>query len=353
MCIYLGDKGELNYDSAEHIIPAGIGGIAKLPLDYVSREFNAKSSKYEQTFMRSSIIAVPRQLIGPGKRGSTAPTKATKSSVQVFRQHPKIDVLSLGYIELGKPIEIPHIVFNSETGEFTVNIDKNATQIEVANFKNQLLNFSNLRKRMIEETTMDANTFIIGIKTGVEENANCFIASKNGSKNPFDAALLSQISELIKSKESFSSSTKSHIGAHQKIIIDNSFYYCCAKISFNFLAYLNGKEFMTQKCFDPLRSWIVNGGNNDFVTLSPNQTNTIQEIFPQDSHQIFITKTDSSIVADICFYNHFHIGVKLADNYQMPFVLRGFICDWKNKIEYDLYDYLSIKKINKLNNFYN
>ena len=59
MCIYLEDNENLNYDSVEHIIPAGLGGIKKLPLHFVSREFNNMSSKIERTLMRHSLIAIP------------------------------------------------------------------------------------------------------------------------------------------------------------------------------------------------------------------------------------------------------------------------------------------------------
>ena len=31
MCIYYGDKPNLTYNSQEHIFPASIGGIGKLP----------------------------------------------------------------------------------------------------------------------------------------------------------------------------------------------------------------------------------------------------------------------------------------------------------------------------------
>jgi len=42
MCIY--------YTGREHIFPAGIGGMQKLPQGYVSDEFNNDTSKLEQVF---------------------------------------------------------------------------------------------------------------------------------------------------------------------------------------------------------------------------------------------------------------------------------------------------------------
>lgn len=39
MCIYLGNQKNLKYSSKEHIITAGLGGMSKLPIEYVSDDF--------------------------------------------------------------------------------------------------------------------------------------------------------------------------------------------------------------------------------------------------------------------------------------------------------------------------
>jgi hypothetical protein len=41
-------------------------------------------STMELAFMRSSLIALPRQFYGPGKRGKLNPKNATKSSVSLM-----------------------------------------------------------------------------------------------------------------------------------------------------------------------------------------------------------------------------------------------------------------------------
>jgi len=56
--------------SKEHIFPARIGGIRKLTMEYVSHECNNAFSKMELPFLRNSLLALPRQLVGPGKRGN-------------------------------------------------------------------------------------------------------------------------------------------------------------------------------------------------------------------------------------------------------------------------------------------
>lgn len=76
-CIYLKKtEPEVTFKSGEHIIPAGIGGIVKLDNGMVSDEFNTKIfSSIELDFMRNSIIALPRQFYGPGKRGALSKKK--------------------------------------------------------------------------------------------------------------------------------------------------------------------------------------------------------------------------------------------------------------------------------------
>lgn len=61
-CIYLKKtEPEVTFSSEEHIFPAGIGGIQKLPLEYVSHDCNNAFSSMELDFMRNSIMSLPRQ----------------------------------------------------------------------------------------------------------------------------------------------------------------------------------------------------------------------------------------------------------------------------------------------------
>lgn len=70
-CIYLTEASEnLKYNSEEHIIPAGLGGMQKLPKGYVSDKINNMFSKYELKAMRNSLLTGNRMKHGPGKRGN-------------------------------------------------------------------------------------------------------------------------------------------------------------------------------------------------------------------------------------------------------------------------------------------
>jgi len=340
MCIYLVDQPNLHYDSAEHILPAGLGGTQKLPLDYVSKEFNNLSSKHELALMRSSILALPRQILGPGKRGSLSPSKATKSVVNVFSQQPEGTSFSLGFIQAAKPYELPHVVWHALSNAFTINIAKESTDAQVAAFKRLLAAFDESKVRMVQHDELDVNTFLLGAQSGLENNIDFFIASKDGVTHPFTGALLAELSALIVDRSTFGGAAHYHIRTHQTATIGDDYYKCCAKIAFNTLAHLKGKEMVLQDCFNPLRDWIVKGGDNRFVDISPGLNNDLKHLFPQDSHHVLITQTREGMIADVCFYNHFHNVIRLTDHFPGRFHLEGFVCDWRVKREYDFHDYL-------------
>lgn len=105
-CIYLKDADpNLTFNSGEHIFSAGVIGKRKLPLGYVSDECNNTFSKMELKFMRSSIISLPRQMVGPGKRGSLDPKKASQSQIFLMNEDNQ-DTIEFGYISLSKAYAI-------------------------------------------------------------------------------------------------------------------------------------------------------------------------------------------------------------------------------------------------------
>jgi hypothetical protein len=341
MCIYLVDQQHLHYDSAEHIIPAGLGGMQKLPFDFVSREFNNVSSKQEMAFLRSSILAIPRQILGPGKRGSLSPGKATKSVVNVFSRQRSGNDLTLGYIQAAVPVEIPTVRWDALSDEFTVNIAKASTNAEVAVFKRMLAAFDESKVRLIRSHKLDSTTFLLGVNSDLEKNIDFYIASKAGDMQPFTSAILAELAALIVDRSTFTGADRHHIRTHQTFIMGDDYTKCCAKIAFNALAHLKGKDLVLQECFNPLRNWIVNGGDKGFATFEPGFNANLNYLFPPDSHHVLISKVRESLFADVCFYNHFHNRVLLTDHFLGDFQLEGFVCDWKFRKEYDIHTYLA------------
>ena len=115
MCLYYKNRTDLTYDSGEHILPAALGGIQKLPVDYVSSQFNTNISKLELDFIRNSFVSVAREIEGPGHRGKLAVRHAISSPVQVIEGATDKSIVSLGYMKKGRLYEIPHLLLNTET----------------------------------------------------------------------------------------------------------------------------------------------------------------------------------------------------------------------------------------------
>ena len=68
-CMY-GKSAEGTFEKREHIIPAFMGGMQKLPKGSVCDEINELFSPMEFHVSQHSILALNRMFYGPGKRGS-------------------------------------------------------------------------------------------------------------------------------------------------------------------------------------------------------------------------------------------------------------------------------------------
>ena len=345
MCIYLGNQNDLKYSSQEHIFPAGLGGMSKLPAKYVSDKFNNYFSKLERLFLRHSILSIPRQIVGSGKRGSLNINKVTKSLINVFK-HAEKDLYSLGYIKKGKPFEIPHIVFNKATGEYSAGMDKNISSDDLETFINQLKSFSKLRVRTICFTELK-DDFIIGIQNGIEDHYDCFIAGSDPLSHPFNDGLLKRFSKILTSDDVVRSTDSFHIRTHQNATIDDNIFRCGGKIAFNVLEHLTDEEFVMQKEFDIFKQWLLEGSDHEgFAFQDSSFDDDFMQIFPDQSHYVFIFKNNHELVAQVVFYNYFNCRVILSKNYHHPFDHNGFICDWQDKKEYIFMDYLNSKSQN-------
>lgn len=346
-CIYLKEtEPNLTFNSEEHIIPAGIGGLKKLDKGFVSDQANTEIfSKLELEFMRDSIIALPRQFYGPGKRGSLSIKKATKSNIQIMNPNDDDLDLRLGYLTLGKPFFISQIKISSNK-DFSFIFSK-----DIGNFKEEI-------KKIIDaiyscsseyneftDKRMSTEEFIIGI-----EREKLYLLKNPNTNIP----ILSKIGDILESfnyenvkleynENQITSNFKSSFN------IEN-YYRIYAKTAFNFLALSQGQEYVLKEEFDEIRNWIVNGGENKFV-ITP-EVNKIPFFlsameFPDLSHKIFISSCGNYLLGLVSFYSkEFSAIVTLSKNIKES-IQDGFICDWKNKKEYSFLDFLIEKNNSK------
>lgn len=345
----------------EHIIPAGIGGRYMLKQGMVSDEINEYFSKLEIEFMRKSPIAIVRQFEGPGKRGSLSPKKATKSEVYIRFDRDNKDIIGMGYIEMGIPKSIQHLIFNvddiiSDKDNYQMNMifesDEEDYNKKIAKFIKDLEKFKKKDKyKLIYSEDIPESVVLLGIcddkwYIGINKNSNKY--------SMFDIKKsIHKVIDKIKTKDIHADPQyrNSHIVAKMNYDFDtDTFFRVCSKIVFNFLASYKGHEFVLQDKFNPIREWIINGGENGFVRLiESDKIPNFNNIFPEKSHRIFITKIEDKLFGYISFYGEFlAMNILLCDQYEENFCelnSTGYICDWKkkneNEGEYNLLEYIS------------
>lgn len=345
-CIYLKKvEPEVTFKSGEHIIPAGIGGIRKLNNGMVSDQFNTEIfSSIELDFMRNSIIAIPRQFQGPGKRGALTEKKATKSNIYIMSKSDEVDDLSLGYIQLAKPHQIPQlkiidhfnirIIFDQADGDY---------RTQLAKFIDVLKNFNGRYNKILVESRIPMNQVLLG-----NYEDKWYLGIHDEQAIPTLADIINKLINKISILSEQPKYDKSQVICHQHMgfSIEN-FYRVCAKIVFNFLAFSHGSDFVLNQEFDPVRNWIVNGGDNKFITLidkNDNGKKMFEDIlFPDQAHKVFITKENNSLIGLLSLYGGaFETIITLCDDFSKTFNIDGYICDWQNKKEYTLIEYLKI-----------
>lgn len=103
-----------------------------------------------------------------------------------------------------------------------------------------------------------------------------------------------------------------------KSIMDQTIKRCIAKIAFNYLAYHNCKEFLLESFFDPIRNYILKGGNGVFVrnvnySLLHDEKNTPSR---RVGHIITLDKkNDGSILAHVTLYNQITYAINLTSSF--------------------------------------
>lgn len=364
-CIYLKkSEPDVSFKKQEHIFPAGLGGISKLEKGYVSDEANEKfSSELEVDFMRNSILAIPRQMLGPGSRGNINNLeKASQSKVHLMKDS-ETDEFTLGYVVLGKPVNIRQIVFEFDENFELENMNTVILPNEIKNdMSEELKKFLKLdnKIRIIPDNKMPENKVILGLHEYKEKGkgkvkTKWFIA--HNKKIHIDVNIKSKIKERLVElyNESKGGIFNNNIISRQ--VISNQllefdiekFYRTCAKIAFNYVASILKKDIMLRQDFNPIRNYIINGGKNKFVSFPKNYSSETSSIFNnlKNKHAIIANFRDEFIIVVISFYGGFHIGVRIPykkdfdelPNNQDVF---GMIIDWENRKEYDLIEYYSI-----------
>lgn len=338
-CVYLKKtEPELTFKSREHIFPASIGGIQKLPMEYVSHNANNAFSAMEGQVMKKSLLALPRQFFGPGKRGNiTNPKKATQGAVSLISGVMNPETVEFGYVSLGKPYSISQIKINMN-GKFQFISDESFGDIsqQTKEFTKNLNNY-NGRYALYEDERFKPDEFLLGIHRG-----KWYVGLSNKELELEIANFVKKLAEQKPHEKHTPNYSTGQPRVYQSLEFDDRYFRVCAKTIFNYLSFIKGRDFILQDCFDPIRDWIVNGGENTFARLTGKESDFSAISFPDQAHRLLIIQNGNILIGHISFYgNGFETVVKLSDTFEGLFNLEGFICDWQNRKEYKLLDYLN------------
>lgn len=294
MCIYYSNQINLNYSSKEHIIPAAIGGISTLNIGVVSDEFNNDISKLEDEFIHK-FLSIPRELVGPGKRGSLNPKKAIHSRIYVF-SHPRTGNYSLGYVSKGKPQGIPHIVINTTSGSMSMSVPAENGRNGFEELKMEAMAIGNSKIHILEENALPENTVLFGIYRGqyyfAKHKLNMIVPTAESIYCAFDKIEMQDANlEYIKFQPK----------VHSKHTFEIDFLRIYAKIDFNYLAKIRGIDFVLNNQFDAIRNWITYGGKNEFAAIDTTNIDHLSKLIdwkvvdkvPEHYHFITINKIDN------------------------------------------------------------
>lgn len=331
-CIYTKKtEVETSFTSREHIIPAGVGGKQQLPIGYVSDEANNLFSALELDFMRHSLISIPRQFYGPGKRGSLKSCNASESHVCIMFNTKEDDIAYLGYITGGRPKTILQFFIREDgTSSFRCDLE------DGYDYENQMSEFiRNIayyedKYVYIEEKSLNDN-FIFGY----HKNKWFFSSSKESNyaqANKYIEALKKNNLKTISNPQEIIGKARVHQSLSFNIF---NFERICAKIVFNYLCHLKGPEFVLNSKFDPIRLWMVQGGDNVFShDFDPSHEHHLTKhlglAYPDLSHKIIILNDDKYLIGLITFYgNHFTRVIKLCGTTDMEPIYNGLTCPQK------------------------
>ncbi|WP_456225369.1 hypothetical protein [Virgibacillus salarius] len=123
------------------------------------------------------------------------------------------------------------------------------------------------------------------------------------------------------------------------------FYFMYVKTAFNTLAFVKGTDFVCNEIFDKVREGIINSsGLETFIDsekhlLDSNIEDYVKN-FPEKAHYVILCAKENRLIAYVSFYGEFPGKVRITDEYQGQDFLEGLVCDWKERREMRLQNFL-------------
>ena len=315
VCIYLGKKDNLHFDSREHIFPEALGGRQKLPNNFVSREANNLFSKLEREFFKkNTIVSHMRTMIMEKKE---SPVVNTSNDINISGYYTNDgEFCQVPTIVLSNLNDLPKIsAFIPQTMDYDVELNNIVNKIK-EDLKKDILSIN------IQENfpTGYAKLNCKKIKNEKYEIKLLVSSEKDVEiiKNIFDDNFNNKFS-VVDSKEE----TIENIEINIKITDDISlFYKIFSKISINLLAFTFGKDFVCKNEFQQLKNIILEKEKNNlaeyFEYNVPNLQlkSLLQELFSDNktSSSIYISNISNNLIATVDLFNCYNFSITLIKN---------------------------------------
>lgn len=290
--------------------------------------------------MEKSLIAMLRMNYGPGKRGTLSTEKASQSQVVVSRGCT--GELQLTYTALSTPFSISQFTKGENQYFISLRIPKDEeTEWDVfQDFRNKLLSFSG-RFVHLQSKELEDSQFIVGTHKGKLYCATKEIRpEQNWVKNEIEM-FLNGTSKI--ENDSVFEWRMEQVKQYHKLEENSEIARVYAKVAMNTLAYLKGDYFVKKSTLDDFRKWILYGAEKqEFITL-PNAIagSNITNFFPDKAHWCLFTEYNGYPYAVVSFYGVWQRSFRLTKERNNWFLFpQGFVCDWKNKKEYTLMEYV-------------
>lgn len=349
-CIYFkGSEPIFKFTKREHVIPAGLGGGEKLPLGYVSDEANELFSSTELVALRKTFLAINRENVGPGKRGSMNAKKIKDPNIRVLKDVDfNGDNFKLGFAFAGETYVIPQIYLNFNDIESTCMPMYFATELDgqngrkiIYNFRLDLTQFLLNKNRTFKLIEMPFKTDKHFIAIGSYNN-KWFAATSHKYINMDYLSyffLKDIVDENLEDKDDKTCGKILQNYQYQLDLNTHEFYFIYVKTAFNALALFMGVEFVSDDIFNSIREAILNVINcSNFVVHDFNVNESIINIIsksPEKSHYVIIESKENYIFAYVGFYGEKEPAIiRLTSEYKGNAFTKTLICDWQNKKEY-------------------
>lgn len=344
-CIYYKNRDDLTYQNQEHIFPAALHGIKKLPKGYVSTEANNYFSKMENEMIHGSLVFFYRSIFGPTRRKGKKKKDQTKV-VQIMKESEDPTKVILGYMEEGTPVLIPQLYLKEPIGELHFpRTDLNEFQKLVEQFLSTL-QMDDVQIHLKNSKDIEGHDVIVGFANkvlyfGVNPD---YVISDNEKKTIKNKAkkVFQDNKDLLLSKDFHEGNNRVQAYYHLCESIDT--YRVFGKIAFNVLAEIKGQDYALDDAFDSFREWVMGKDDPDYSNFIPvvDSSMEFKKLVPYSSHWCVFLNIGGDLCAVVSLYNSIERKIVLAKGRGKDFpMIDGMICDWRNGKEYRLIDYIN------------